>query len=248
MALAGGIPLEFQADPTSSVEAVASGMKLQWLNPSSQFVDVPVQGLYVQKGTTVTFKAVPVPSNSSWPGGPPTWSGTSGITGTGETATVTFSGSSTSMSDTFSVVATSGAISAGTGVVSWEDIASIEFTLEESASASFYVTVTYRLWTPDYSGSGQPSASGGSANLYMTPSFDGFDGSTPPDLTLYAEWSYSNGVAETKTYTIQTDIHNPPGTAGDVGPSQEVRSPEAPDSQPGLYYAILSAPRKHHRP
>src|SRR5690242_7151230 len=69
---------ESQGDSDSNQEAVATGMKLQWRNGSGTFVDVPVQGLYVKRGTSVTFKTVPIPQGSTFPGGTPTWSGTSG--------------------------------------------------------------------------------------------------------------------------------------------------------------------------
>lgn len=72
----------------------------------SNFVAIPGT-LFVLKDTTVTFKAIPDP-----PGGnlrsTPTWSGTSGATGSGVTKAVTFSTVSSSATDFKTVIATSG--------------------------------------------------------------------------------------------------------------------------------------------
>jgi hypothetical protein len=80
--------------------------KIQY-QASSGFVDVSGT-LFVLKGTSVTFKAVPDPANGQWPAGKPVWSGTSGASGTGETTSVTFDTNSSSTSDFKTVVATSG--------------------------------------------------------------------------------------------------------------------------------------------
>lgn len=64
--------------------------------------------LYVLKGASVTFKAVPNPPTAAWPAGRPVWSGTSGATGSGPTVTVAFNTTSSSTTDFKTVVATSG--------------------------------------------------------------------------------------------------------------------------------------------
>jgi hypothetical protein len=64
--------------------------------------------LYILKGTAVTFKAIPEPPATTFSSGQPTWSGTSGATGSGETVAVTFNTVSTSTSDFKTVIATAG--------------------------------------------------------------------------------------------------------------------------------------------
>ena len=64
--------------------------------------------LTVALGTTVAFQAFPNPSGASWPSGQPVWGGTSGASGTGGTASVTFSTASSSATDFKTVTATCG--------------------------------------------------------------------------------------------------------------------------------------------
>lgn len=64
--------------------------------------------LYVLKGTSVTFKAVPKPPSAAWPAGRPVWSGTSGAAGSGPTVTVAFNTASSSTGDFKTVIASSG--------------------------------------------------------------------------------------------------------------------------------------------
>ncbi len=63
--------------------------------------------LYVLKGSNVTFKAIPNPGEI-WPNGKPTWGGTSGASGSGETTSVTFNTPSTSSGDYKTVTAICG--------------------------------------------------------------------------------------------------------------------------------------------
>lgn len=81
---------ETNADPTPNIEAVPKIDRIQYLEPSGSWIDA-TSTLYVLKGTSVTFRAVPSSTISSWPSGKPEWGGTSGATGTGETTDVTFS-------------------------------------------------------------------------------------------------------------------------------------------------------------
>jgi len=75
------------ASDTRTVTVVAVD-KLQYQDgPSGSFVDVSGT-LYVMKGTTVTFKALPDPVGASWPADTPNWSGVD--SGTGGTIQVTF--------------------------------------------------------------------------------------------------------------------------------------------------------------
>jgi hypothetical protein len=73
----------------------------------SNYVDI-TGTLYVLKGTSVTFKALPSPSDKQFQSGLPVWSGTSGATGSGPTISVTFNTISSSTSDFKTVTATSG--------------------------------------------------------------------------------------------------------------------------------------------
>jgi hypothetical protein len=66
--------------------------------PGTGYVNVP-DPLYVAKGTTVTFKAIPSPSNPVWPPDTPQWSGSSGASGTGCTKDVAFNTVSYSSTD-----------------------------------------------------------------------------------------------------------------------------------------------------
>jgi hypothetical protein len=64
--------------------------------------------LYVLKGSSVTFKALPNPANAQFSSGKPVWSGSSGASGSGQTTSVTFNTTSSSASDFKTVIATSG--------------------------------------------------------------------------------------------------------------------------------------------
>ncbi|HKQ53960.1 MAG TPA: hypothetical protein VJT74_16410 [Pyrinomonadaceae bacterium] len=83
--------------------ATATVQKIQYQSDTG-FVDI-TGTLYVLKGTTVTFKAVPNPSYATWPAGKPTWDGTSGATGSGETNTVTFNTVSKRLNNDLTVTA-----------------------------------------------------------------------------------------------------------------------------------------------
>src|SRR5439155_15223548 len=78
---------------------------IQYLKDGA-FVDMPVT-LNVVKGDMVTFKAIPSPTGSTFYPFDPTWSGTSGATGTGDTTTpVPFNTVSRNSHDYKTVVAT----------------------------------------------------------------------------------------------------------------------------------------------
>ena len=62
---------------------------VEYNDPDNGYVTCP-NPLYIHKGTTVNFKAIKNPSEASWPSRKPIWGGTSGASGTGETANVTF--------------------------------------------------------------------------------------------------------------------------------------------------------------
>lgn len=93
-------------EPSAPV-TVMGVQKLQYQS-GANFEDI-AGTLYVLKGSSVTFKALPNPANATWPSGQPVWSGTSGATGTGPTVSVTFSQASSSANDFKTVIATHGA-------------------------------------------------------------------------------------------------------------------------------------------
>lgn len=64
--------------------------------------------LYVFKGSSIQFTAVPSPTGTSFPGGQPTWGGSSGASGSGATVSVTFSSASAKADDFKIVTATCG--------------------------------------------------------------------------------------------------------------------------------------------
>lgn len=80
---------------------------LQYLTPNAGYVAVP-SVLNVLNGKSITFRALPAPSDASFPTGKPVWGGTSGASGTGPTVTVTFSTTSSSLTDYKTVTATCG--------------------------------------------------------------------------------------------------------------------------------------------
>lgn len=80
--------------------------KIQYKTPASH-VDI-VGTLYVLKGTSLLFKAVPDPANATFPSTRPIWGGSSGASGTGPTKSVAFNTVSTSTSDFKTVTASSG--------------------------------------------------------------------------------------------------------------------------------------------
>lgn len=99
----GTVPFTLHKDVS-----VVGVQKIQYQSDSG-FTDVSGT-LYVLKGTSVTFKAIPAPANEPWPGGKPVWGGTSGASGTGDTKSVTFNTASSSTSDFKMVIAESGNI------------------------------------------------------------------------------------------------------------------------------------------
>ncbi|MGH7214723.1 MAG: hypothetical protein ACREIT_08165, partial [Tepidisphaeraceae bacterium] len=98
-------------------------VKLQW-QTDGEFADV-TGTITITKGTSITFKAIPSPSTATWPSGNPTWSGSSGASGSGETKSITFNTLSTNSSDYKTVTASCGTSSKTANVIvgEWQYIA-----------------------------------------------------------------------------------------------------------------------------
>jgi hypothetical protein len=94
-----------QISATSNLTVKARVQKIQYQEPgTSNYIDI-TNTIYVLKGTTVNFKAIPLPNNATFPSGQPTWSGSSGVTGTGQTKSVTFNTKSNNTTDYKTVIA-----------------------------------------------------------------------------------------------------------------------------------------------
>jgi len=92
------------AHATLTVRPAVSKIQYQ---SGEDFVDI-TGTLYVLKGMSVTFKAIPNPSNATWPSGKPTWGGAAGASGTGATKSISFNTLSSSTNDIKTVTASSG--------------------------------------------------------------------------------------------------------------------------------------------
>ena len=57
---------------------------IQFRIENSTFYYFPPEGICVAKGTTLYFRAISDPAGQNWPDGKPVWSGTAGVTGTGD--------------------------------------------------------------------------------------------------------------------------------------------------------------------
>lgn len=137
----------------SPMEVDASVANIQYKGPNNSTFADATSTLYVLKDTQVTFKAMPNPGTATFEAGKPTWSGTSGATGTGETVSVTFNTVSSNTSDFKTVIATSGnSITVNVVVISLTTQLNPEdnftgrsltsFGIHESVSLSFSMTPT----------------------------------------------------------------------------------------------------------
>jgi hypothetical protein len=125
--------------------------RIQYQDPAtSTFVDISGT-LYVPKGQSVTFKALPNPPGAAFAAGQPVWGGSSGATGSGDTIPVNFTTESSSTTDYKTVTATSGntktvnvVVFTLTPVLTPDDEFSgrshVNFGLQEHVNLSFTVT------------------------------------------------------------------------------------------------------------
>ena len=107
--------LGLTARPGAAIPYATHVARLLWRNPAvaaSSYQDVS-SSLLVLKGTRLIFKAISDYPDKPWPPGSPTWGGSSGASGTGETTSVTFDTLSATTSDYKTVTATlDGAVTA----------------------------------------------------------------------------------------------------------------------------------------
>ena len=98
---------QYWVGDSSCTNVPANIRRLQYIAGGAGNMDI-LGTLYVLKGTTVTFNALPDPPAAEFASGQPTWSGTSGISGSGQSKQVTFNTASTSATDFKTVKATAG--------------------------------------------------------------------------------------------------------------------------------------------
>lgn len=103
-----------QSGSTTLYITVVALDRIQYNDPQNGWIACP-SPLYVMKGTSVQFKAIPSPADASFPSGQPTWSGAA--TGSGATASAIFSSASSSLSDYKTATATCGNSVSCNGVV-----------------------------------------------------------------------------------------------------------------------------------
>ncbi len=72
---------------------------VSWKQSSGDPWTTVTSNINVPVGATRQFQALPNPAGATWPTGKPAWSGSSGVSGTGETKSVTFDTTSTSATD-----------------------------------------------------------------------------------------------------------------------------------------------------
>jgi hypothetical protein len=185
----------------ATTSTCATGISKIQYQSGSTFTDVPGT-LYVLKGTSVTFKAIPDPANGTFADGQPVWSGTSGATGTGDTISITFNAVSTSTSDFKTVVATAG----------------------NSVTVNVIVYELTPVTTP------RDNFSGRSATDYGLKELIDLSFTTSPNVTAAQagglDWSKKSGVGTVtpSSGSVGTGTYDAEGTAGAVTLSIKVVS------------------------
>ncbi len=122
--------------------AVVGVEKIQY-DKSGTWTDVP-DLLIIAKGATVSFKALPDPSDASWPSNKPVWGGSAGASGIGEIKSVTFNTTSINATDYKTVTATCGtsSVEAKTIVVEVKDVTFSEPALPADGTSTVTATAT----------------------------------------------------------------------------------------------------------
>jgi hypothetical protein len=171
--------------------------KIQFKLPGGEFTDIPLEGLYVQTGTTVEFQAVITPPDVNLD--PEVeWGGTCGATGTGPTTSVDLSTPSSDMSDIQTITATYGNTVTATIVRYGPDESFLDLDWYDSNQIDVVFKANYKLWVPDSNGDGLPDAPGGTVDLNSID-FDNLvpliNYPTDPPVSVLATWSFNNGEA-----------------------------------------------------
>ncbi len=118
---------------------------LQYLSDTG-YVDATSGTVYVAKGTTVSFRVVPMPPATDFSGGIPVWSGTSGASGVGQTIAVPFNTVSGSTIDLKTVTATLGnALTANVLVYDFDGVLTPDDNFEGRSLTDFGVGETISL-------------------------------------------------------------------------------------------------------
>ena len=119
--------------------------------------------IFIMKGSIVTFTAAKTPSSAPWPDGKPSWSGSSGASGSGETITVTFDTVSSSKTDYKTIEAECGN-RVKLNVLVYDTVLGVHSSLQNEIDPSYtdghaWITVTdvtsglvttYGLWPDDH--------------------------------------------------------------------------------------------------
>ncbi len=96
------------SNTSPAMSATAVGIsKLQYKIGNSEFIDVP-NPIGMLKDEQISIKAIPTPSDASFPSGKPEWGGTANLSGSSDTASGTLSDVSTSDQDFKTVTAKCG--------------------------------------------------------------------------------------------------------------------------------------------
>jgi len=174
--------------------------KIQFKLPGGEFQDIPLEGLYVQTGTTVEFQAVFTPPDVNLAANDPEveWGGTCGATGTGPTTSVELSTPSFDMSDTQTITATYGNTVTASIVRYGPDEPFLDMDWYDANQTEVVFKTNFKLWVPDADGNGVPDAPGGTVDLNSIDFNDLvglIDYPTDPPVSVIATWSFVNGEA-----------------------------------------------------
>jgi len=171
---------------------------LQYEQPSDTWNNVSGT-LYVARGNSLAFKAIPNPTNI-WPTGQPTWGGSSGASGSGETTSVTFNTASTSSNDYKTVTATCGNVKTANIIV--VEVASVSATYSTTTVTSTTNSpgASETLYVPKgasaFNVTANPSPSGSWPSGYPTWKLNGTAAGTDGSAT------YSFNPTTAGTYTV----------------------------------------------
>ncbi|MHC4444286.1 MAG: hypothetical protein ACYTF1_17745 [Planctomycetota bacterium] len=224
--------------------------KIQYNDPDSGYTDVP-DPLYVHKGTTVTFKALPHSCKDPFPSGKPVWGGSA--TGAGATTSVTFNTLSSSTSDKKTVTAKCGNTAKAnvivyqlTGVHGAQDYftgrSSIKYGVAEIADLSFTVSPTGvtasqmggLLWEK-VSANGTISNTGtggiGTYTCHYT---------TEDDVTL--KLVIQSGPSKNENVQIEFDVTRPTNNVFELVPGSVWQHPPYPITSAGFEAYIYLRP------